>query len=162
MGSMGEGNRRADTAPHAVSDRTKIAVVVSAELASERRADHRRASRVVSLHPLPTAAIASHAMSAGLDASSERALIEWMDTHARAAAPHARGYQGSVYKYEANGRRYVVKAAQGTGLRGWLARWMLRREREIYRRLDGFTGSPRCHGLLAERYLVLDCIDGVS
>ena len=43
-----------------------------------------------------------------------------------------------------------------------LARWMLRREREIYRRLEGFTGSPRCHGLLADRYLVLDYIDGDS
>src|SRR5436190_20542517 len=97
-----------------------------------------------------------------LDASTERALIEWMETHAQEALPHARGYQGSVYKYEANGRRYVVKAALGAGLRGRLARWMLRREREIYRRLEGFAGSPRCHGLVAGRYLVLDYIDGVS
>jgi predicted Ser/Thr protein kinase len=101
-------------------------------------------------------------MSAPLDARTERALIEWIETRAGTVPPHARGYQGSVYLYEADGRRYIIKAALGAGVRGWLRRWMLRREHGTYRRLDGFAGSPRCHGLLKDRYLLLDYIDGVS
>lgn len=101
-------------------------------------------------------------MPALLDATTERALIDWMQTHAPTAAPHARGYQASVYLYDANGRRYVVKAALGAGVHGRLRRWMLKREYEAYRRLDGFAGSPACYGLLDERYLVLDHIAGKS
>jgi predicted Ser/Thr protein kinase len=101
-------------------------------------------------------------MPAPLDTPTERALIEWIETRAGGVQPHARGYQGAVYLYEADGRRYIVKAALGTGISGGLRRWMLHRERETYRRLDGFAGSPRCHGLLKGRYLVLDYIDGVS
>lgn len=98
-----------------------------------------------------------------LDATSERALVDWIETRVRAGDPaHARGYQGSVYLYEQNGRRLIVKVAPGRGLHGWLQRLMLHRERDIYRHLIGFAGSPRCHGLLRGRYLVLDYVAAAS
>jgi predicted Ser/Thr protein kinase len=97
-----------------------------------------------------------------LDPTTEHALIDWIETRARSGEPvHARGYQGAVYLYERDGRRLIVKAAAETGLRGWLRRWMLRREYRIYQRLKGFAGSPACHGLIQDRYLVLDFIDAV-
>ena len=97
-----------------------------------------------------------------LDPTTERALIEWIEARARAGEPaHARGYQGAVYLYEHDGRRLIVKAATGSGARGWLRRWMLRREYQTYQRLKGFAGSPACHGLIRGRYLVLDYIDAV-
>lgn len=99
---------------------------------------------------------------APLDAGTERGLIEWIE--ARAAdgqAAHARGYQGAVYLYESSGRRFAVKVASGRGWRGYVRRWMLRQESEVYRRLAGFPGSPRCYGLLRGRYLVLDYVEGV-
>lgn len=89
-------------------------------------------------------------------------MIEWIETHSRAGQPaYARGYQGAVYLYEKDGRRLIVKVAPGTGLAGRTRRWMLRREYEAYRRLDGFAGSPPCRGLVGDRYLVLDYVDGV-
>lgn len=101
-------------------------------------------------------------MPAPLDGPRERALTEWIEDRLRAGQPaDARGYQAAVYIYEEHGRRYVVKAAADAGLRGWLRRWMLRREHRAYQRLDGFHGSPRCYGLIDGRYLVLDYVDGV-
>jgi predicted Ser/Thr protein kinase len=102
-------------------------------------------------------------MSATLDSSTERALIEWIEARTRAGDPaHASGYQGAVYLYESRGRRLVVKAVTGGGVAGWLRRCMLRREYRAYGRLSGFAGSPRCYGLIDGRYLVLERIDGVS
>lgn len=101
-------------------------------------------------------------MPVPLDADTERALIEWIEARARAAQPaHARGYQGAVYLYEDGGKKLIVKVAPRGMLGGRIGRWMLRREYGVYRRLDGFTGSPRCYGLLRRRYLVLDYIEGV-
>jgi serine/threonine protein kinase len=102
-------------------------------------------------------------MLAPLDIPTERALIEWVQARTRAGQPaHARGYQGPVYLYESEGRRFIVKTAVGGGLAGLLRRWMLRREYEAYQRLTDFAGSPRCYGLIDGRYLVLDYIDGPS
>lgn len=102
-------------------------------------------------------------MPVTLDATTERALIEWAEARTRSGeAAHARGYQGAVHLYEAHGHRLIVKVAAGSGVRGWLRRWMLRREYEIYRRLEGFTGSPACHGLIGSRYLVLDYVTAVA
>lgn len=102
-------------------------------------------------------------MLAPLDGSTERALIEWIEARTSSGDPaHASGYQGALYLYESEGRRLIVKAAAGGGLAGILRRWMLRREYDAYQRLADFAGSPRCYGLIDGRYLVLECIDGVS
>jgi predicted Ser/Thr protein kinase len=102
-------------------------------------------------------------MLAPLDTRTERALIERMEAGIRAGQPaYAHSYQGAVYLCESEGRRFFVKAAVGGGLTGLLRRWMLRREYDVYQRLTGFAGSPHCYGLIDSRYLVLECIDGLS
>jgi len=70
--------------------------------------------------------------------------------------------QGKVLLYEVQGRRYVVKMAKGLGPARWLRQWMLRREYRVYQRLAGLEGIPRCHGLIAGRYLLLDYVEGTS
>ncbi len=98
-----------------------------------------------------------------LDIATERALIEGVEAQARAGQPaRARGYQGAVYLCESQGRRFIVKAALGGGPAGLLRRWMLRREYDAYRRLTDFAGSPRCYGLIDNRYLLLEYIDGLT
>lgn len=97
-----------------------------------------------------------------LDANTERALIDWIETRTRTGQPaHARGNQGLVYLYENAERRFIVKVAPGRGLKGRVRRWMLRREHAAYQRLHGFVGSPHCYGLFRDRYLVLDYVAGV-
>ena len=44
----------------------------------------------------------------------------------------------------------------------WLSVLMLRREARVYDRLKDFPAVPRCYGLLLNRYLVLDYIEGES
>jgi predicted Ser/Thr protein kinase len=98
-----------------------------------------------------------------IDIATERALIEGVEAQARAGQPaRARGYQGAVYLCESQGRRFIVKAALGGGPAGLLRRWMLRREYDAYRRLTDFAGSPRCYGLIDNRYLLLEYIDGLT
>jgi predicted Ser/Thr protein kinase len=98
-------------------------------------------------------------MPSALDDATERALIDWIESHRDAV--YARGYQGETYLYQADGRRLIVKVASGRGLRAWVRRRMLERERKVYRHLDGFDGSPRCYELARAPYLVLDYVDAV-
>lgn len=96
-----------------------------------------------------------------LDGVTESELLAWIEDRARrGACLHARGYQGQVYLYEGKGRRLIVKVAGGRGLARWLRRHMLRKEFKVYQHLRGFPGSPRCYGLLAGRYLVLEHVAG--
>ncbi len=74
----------------------------------------------------------------------------------------AAGSQSHVYVYADSAARYAVKVPQGKPRWGWVERWIIRRERSIYARLEGLPGIPRCHGLVAGRYLVLDYVEGES
>ena len=75
------------------------------------------------------------------------------------------GYQGAVYKVAA-GDRYpgadfvIVKQPMGSALSQWFRRRMIRREYEVYRRLDGVPGIPKCYGLESGGRLVLEFIAG--
>lgn len=100
-------------------------------------------------------------MSWALHEVSPAALIAWVEQQAQTQPAHAGGYQGQVYLYPYGERRLAIKAATGRGVFGWARRLMLRREARVYDRLTGFTGAPRCYGLLAGRYLVLDYVDGI-
>jgi serine/threonine protein kinase len=56
----------------------------------------------------------------------------------------------------------IVKEAMGLpGIRA-LRRKMIRREYEVYRRLDGVPGLPKCYGLMGEDHLLLEFVDGHS
>ena len=74
----------------------------------------------------------------------------------------ADGYQGSVDLYETPFGNYVVKRARGTFLWRLFGEAALRREREIYARLQNVDGVPQCLGLLENKYLVLEHISGQS
>ena len=71
-----------------------------------------------------------------------------------------RGYQGSIHTGCIDGRKVLVKSATGWGIKSWVDRWMLRREYEIYRRLEGISGIPRCYGFFGGRHLALEFVEG--
>jgi predicted Ser/Thr protein kinase len=72
------------------------------------------------------------------------------------------GYQGTVRLYRSPVGDVVVKAPREGAVLGFLGRRALRREHRAYERLAGVPGVPRCFGLYAGRYLVLEHIAGAS
>lgn len=85
------------------------------------------------------------------------------------------GYQGVVYKIRSDSPFFdgsdlvgrlpddqflIVKEVMGSSFIRKLRRWMIRREYEVYRRLDGIFGIPRCFGLINGDQLVLEFIEG--
>ena len=90
---------------------------------------------------------------AGLEAWVERSLE-------RGEHVLARSNQGTVLRFTGDGRDWVIKAAMGPAWLRKLRQNTLNREYRAYRRMQGLAGVPACHGLLAERYLVLDFVAG--
>lgn len=100
-------------------------------------------------------------MLRGLNGLSEDKLAHWVeDSLATGTHRLARGYQGQTLLYQDNGRRLVIKAASGRGIRNWISTLMLRHEARVYEQLANIPAVPRCYGLLRNRYLVLEYIDG--
>jgi serine/threonine protein kinase len=98
-----------------------------------------------------------------LPSLSPDALVRWIED-SLAAGTHrlAGGYQGQTLLYADAGLRLVIKAPAGRGLGKWVSTLMLRHEARVYDRLTGFEAAPRCYGLLQNRYLVLEHVDGIS
>lgn len=98
-----------------------------------------------------------------LASPSEDALLRWIED-SLAAGSHrlAHGYQGQTLLYQDPSRRLVIKVPSGHGPMRWLSQFMLRREARVYALLKNFPAVPRCYGLLRNRYLVLDYVEGVS
>ena len=87
-------------------------------------------------------------------------LLHWLRSGEHTAeALISSGYQGAAFLYEGTQGRRVIKVATGSGIVGWVRRWMIRREFAIYRHLAGVDGVPHCHGLLDEQFLVLEFVD---
>jgi len=100
-------------------------------------------------------------MFRGLNGLSEDTLARWIeDSLASGTHRLARGYQGQTLLYRDDNRRLVIKAPSGRGIRKWVSMLMLRHEARVYERLTDFPAAPRCYGLLRNRYLVLEFIDG--
>ena len=76
------------------------------------------------------------------------------------AAILARSNQGMVHRLRAGHRQLAVKAACGQGPLLAINRHALRREHRAYQRLVGVAGIPQCHGLIENRWLVLDFVEG--
>ena len=74
------------------------------------------------------------------------------------AAVLACSNQGRVYRLNTGERELAVKTAAGRGPLLAVNRHALRREYRAYRRLEGVAGMPRCHGLVDNRWLVLDFV----
>lgn len=91
----------------------------------------------------------------------QTAFAAWIeDSLARRENILAVSNQGTLLRCREQGRDLVVKAAMGHGPIRALRQRTLLREYQAYRRLEGVAGVPRCHGLAAGRYLVLDYVAG--
>ncbi len=93
---------------------------------------------------------------------AEPAFRQWIeDSLAAQENVLAVSNQGTILHYRAEGLDLVVKAAMGRGPVRRLRERTLLREYAAYRRMDGLEGVPRCHGLVAGHYLVLEFVQGV-
>lgn len=99
-------------------------------------------------------------MAQSLSVLEQAEIIAWTERQIGRHAAYAHGYQGQVYRYVTSTRQLIIKVAGGRAPLRWLRHWMLVREAAVYQRLTGFRGAPQYHGLLAQRYLVLEYIDG--
>ena len=70
--------------------------------------------------------------------------------------------QGTVLLFEGDGMKLVIKSAMGRGAVRKARQATLEREYAAYQRLDGVAGIPTCYGLLAQRYLLMEYIDGTA
>jgi predicted Ser/Thr protein kinase len=68
--------------------------------------------------------------------------------------------QGTILLYSEGAQPFIVKTAMGRGPLLWIRRKTLRREYQIYCKLEGLTGIPACYGFLDQRYLLLEWISG--
>jgi predicted Ser/Thr protein kinase len=68
--------------------------------------------------------------------------------------------QGLLLLFEGDGLRLVIKSAMGRGAIRRARQATLEREYSAYLRLRGVEGVPTCFGLLNQRYLVMEFIDG--
>jgi serine/threonine protein kinase len=97
-----------------------------------------------------------------METITESELLAWIGTSVRDGRNIlSRGYQGHVYLYQDKGHRLIIKVPMGWGLGRWIRLLMLRNEYRVYSKLSGMKGIPRCSGLLNNRYLVLEYIDGI-
>lgn len=88
-------------------------------------------------------------------------LRDWIRQH-RFGKTHylSHGYQGHVLLYRENDYELVVKIPPRWFPYNWLGARLLRHEAAVYERLKGIYGIPRSHGLIDNRYLVLDFVPG--
>ncbi len=70
--------------------------------------------------------------------------------------------QGTVLLFEGDGLKLVIKSAMGRGPIRKARQATLEREYAAYLRLQGIVGVPACYGLLAQRYLLTEFIDGTA
>ena len=92
----------------------------------------------------------------------EKELLRWITASINEGRNIlGRGYQGNTYIFSEYGRRLVIKAPQGKGPAAFIRRQMISNEFKVYSRLSRMEGIPVCHGLLENRYLVLEFVDGV-
>jgi predicted Ser/Thr protein kinase len=68
--------------------------------------------------------------------------------------------QGTILHYRRDGLDLIIKSAMGRGLARRVRERTLLREHQAYQRMSGLQGVPRCFGLVAGRYLVLEFIRG--
>jgi len=103
-------------------------------------------------------------MTVSLLSPEEQSDIErWLDSDDPSrTAPLSAGYQGAVYLYEGPNGRRIVKEPADKGLASLIAPRMLRREAKAYAAVNGIAGIPQSFGMLRNRYLVLEFIEGVG
>jgi len=89
-------------------------------------------------------------------------LLRWIESSLEAGSNIlATSNQGTLLLFKGDGLKLVIKSAMGLGAIRKARQATLRREFTAYRRLRDMEGVPVCHGMLAQRYLLLDFVDGV-
>jgi RIO-like serine/threonine protein kinase len=90
-------------------------------------------------------------------------LPEWVeDSLRRGENILARSNQGTVLHFDDGTREFLVKTVMGTAAVRRARKATLIREYSAYRRMQGLAGVPRCHGLVDNRYLVLEYVHGTA
>jgi len=69
--------------------------------------------------------------------------------------------QGIILLFEGDGHKLVIKSAMGRGAVRKARQATLEREYAAYQRMQGLQGVPACYGLLANRYLLMEYMDGI-
>lgn len=102
-------------------------------------------------------------MLSGLKNLEFNKLHDWLDDSIKTKSYLlGQGYQASLYHYQDEGHNLVIKTPSGQGLTGMLQQRMLQNESNVYKKLEGLKGIPRCYGLFDDRYLLLEYIPGTS
>ena len=100
-------------------------------------------------------------MISGLEGLSESALKDWIETSLKENTHVlAAGYQGQTLKYQDANHSLVIKIPHGRGLIRLFHIRMLKHEFDVYQKLLGFEGAPRCYGLVDNQYLVIEFVNG--
>ena len=68
--------------------------------------------------------------------------------------------QGTILLFQAAGMEFIVKTAMGKGAARRARQATLERECAAYDRLKGVTGIPKCYGMVADRFLVMEYVRG--
>jgi predicted Ser/Thr protein kinase len=88
-------------------------------------------------------------------------LQQWIESSlASGSNIPATSNQGIVLLFEGDGLKLVIKSAMGRGPILKARQATLEREYAAYKRLKGVVGVPACYGLLAQRFLLMEFIDG--
>ncbi len=88
-----------------------------------------------------------------------QSILDWLDSSDAGIVPYP-GYQASIRIYEGPAGDFAIKEPSGWGLRRILSKAAIRREADVYRRLQGIPGIPKCFGCLDARCLVLEHVPG--
>lgn len=100
------------------------------------------------------------ASTVSIEPELESWLLEHLDSDSEALGE---GYQAEVRRLSLpDGEEVVVKSPRRSAATSMIARRAIRREREVYRLLEGINGIPRAHGLIDGDRLVLDFVEGTS
>lgn len=95
-------------------------------------------------------------------AATEGDLLQWIESSlASGNNILATSNQGTVLLFESEGMKLIIKTAMGRGAIRKARQATLEREYSAYQRLQGVKGVPACYGMLANRYLLMEFIDGV-
>ena len=90
-------------------------------------------------------------------------LQQWIESSlASGSNILATSNQGIVLLFEGDGLKLVIKSAMGRGPVRKARQATLKREYAANQRLTGVVGVPACYGLLAQRYLLMEFIDGTA
>ena len=94
-----------------------------------------------------------------LSSDQSQAILDWLSS-SDASTVTLPGYQAAIRIYQGPAGDFAIKEPSGWGLRKALSKAAIKREADVYRRLQGIPGIPACFGCLDGRYLVLEHVPG--